>query len=67
MIRSNKSISQLTSLSLEGLFMVGVLVLDILLPPEEQSEFLFYFIYSELQYVLEKSNILYKTNSHSWG
>lgn len=67
MIRSNKIISQLTSLSLEGLFMVGVLVLDILLPPEEQSEFLFYFIYSELQYVLEKSNILYKTNSHSWG
>lgn len=66
-IRDNKSISQHISLSLKGLFMVRVPVLDILLPPEEQSDFLFYFMYSELQYVLEKSNILCKTNSHSWG
>lgn len=61
-----KVISKCT-LSLEGLFMVQVPVLDILLPAEEQSDFLFYFIYEELQYALEKSNILYKTNSHSWG
>lgn len=66
-IRNNKSISQYISLSLRGLFMVRVPVLDTLLPPEEQSDFLFYSLYSELQYVREKSNILYKTNSHSWG
>lgn len=44
LIRKKKVISKHASLSLEGLFMVQVPVLDILLLSEEQSDILFYFI-----------------------